>query len=284
MTSRREGFSTSIRSPLAASTQSPPISMLATGPPYTQRGYALRVPPISHDELIALLTAHELPETMADDAVWGLALLPGGTGRSRLGGRPEIAGEWPLNEGRGLTHLASIALDELPDFPGRGQLPAEGTLVFFVDFSLESEGWGPADGRASVLELIHVAPGTPAATAEPPHEPRGRYDVPVLLNERRVRFEPVLTMRYLDDVPDEIWDAYDAFAEALDTPDHLLLGEPVFIQEDPREDGELSLLQLNWDEELRFMFGDGGEVTFYGSPEDLRDGRWERVKAMPDSS
>ncbi len=123
--------------------------------------------------------------------------------------------------GGGLEHLASIALDELPDFPGREQLPADGTLVFFVDFSLGSEGWGPVDGGASVLELIHVAPGAAISTAEPPHEPRGRYDVPVL---------------------------------------------------------------LNWDEELRFMFGGGGGVTFYGSPEDLRDGRWERVKAMPDSS
>jgi uncharacterized protein YwqG len=242
------------------------------------------VPPTSHEELIALLAAHELPATMADDAVWGLALLPGGEGRSRLGGRPEIAGEWPLNEGHGLTHLASIALDELPEFPARGHLPSEGTLVFFADFSLESEGWGPVDAGASVLELLYVPPGAATTPAEPPHEPRGRYDVPVLLEERRVRFEPVLTLPYPDELPDDVWDAYEPFAEALDTPDHLLLGEPVFIQEDPREDGELSLLQLNWDEELRFMFGDGGQITFYGSPEDLRAGRWERVKAMPDSS
>jgi uncharacterized protein YwqG len=132
---------------------------------------------------------------MADDAAWGVALLPGGNGDSRLGGRPQIASPWPVNDGRGLTHLASIVLEEVPEFPGREHLPSEGTLVFFVDFSIESEGWGPAVAGESVFELIYVPAGAEVATAEPPDEPRGHYDVPVLLQERRVRFAPLLTVR-----------------------------------------------------------------------------------------
>ena len=75
----------------------------------------------------------------------------------------------------------------------------------------------------------------------------------------------------------------DAYCVDLDAPEHLLLGEPVYIQEDPREPGELSLLQLNWDVELGFTYGDGGQISFYGRPEDLRAGRWQHVKATPDS-
>lgn len=240
--------------------------------------------PTNHDELRALVAAHGLPEELASRAVWGIALLPGGTGRSRLGGRPEITDAWPMNNGCGLTHLASIALDELPDVPDRAHLPREGTLVFFADFSLENEGWGSADGREPVMELMYITPGAHTELAVPPEEPRGRYDVPVVLNERRVRFESVLTLPCLEDTDDEFDEAYWHFVGELGSPDHLLLGEPAYLQADPREPGELSLLQLNWDEELRFVYGDGGQISFYGHPDDLRAGRWQRIKATPDSA
>jgi uncharacterized protein YwqG len=213
-------------------------------------------------------------------------LVPDGDGRSRLGGLPEIPGAWPLNDGRGLTHLASIALDELPDFPGRSQLPTDGTLVFFADFSEESEGWGPAVGNDSVIALVHVPPGADTAPAVPPEETRDDYAVPVVLTERRVRFEPVLTMK-LDfnfELPDALDEAYSDFGEALATPDHLLLGEPVYLQGDPREPGELSLFQMNWDDDLDFVYGDGGQISFYGTAEDISGGRWHRIRVTPESS
>jgi uncharacterized protein YwqG len=242
------------------------------------------VPLTSLDELRSLLAEHELPVGLADGAAWGFALSPGGYGRSKLGGLPEIPQAWPVNNGRGLTHLASIALDELPDSPARSQLPGEGTLVFFADFSEQNEGWGPADNNAPVIEVLHVFAGTEVTVATPPEEQRGEYEVPVVLNERRIRFEPVLTMPYDDDAADEFEDDYDAFCEKVESPDHLLLGEPVYIQEDPRSAGETSLLQLNWDEELGYMHGDGGQISFYGPADDLRAGRWQSVKATPDSS
>jgi hypothetical protein len=35
-------------------------------------------------------------------------LVGGGAGRSKLGGRPEVPGSWPINNGRGLTHLGLL--------------------------------------------------------------------------------------------------------------------------------------------------------------------------------
>jgi hypothetical protein len=39
-----------------------------------------------------------------------------------------------------------------------------------------------------------------------------------------------------------------------------------------------------WDEDLGFMYGDGGDISFYGAPEDMRAGRWDRLEVTPDSS
>jgi hypothetical protein len=80
--------------------------------------------PTSRAELVELVRAFALPEWIAQQARWGLALLPDGSGRSHLGGRPALPdGTWPINDGRGLTHLASIALEELPGIEGRERLP-----------------------------------------------------------------------------------------------------------------------------------------------------------------
>jgi uncharacterized protein YwqG len=241
--------------------------------------------PTTSDELRRLLARHGLPVELAERAVTGLALIPGGTGQSKLGGRPYVAAAWPTNNGRALTHLASIALEELPDVPMRSSLPREGTVVFFVDLSFDNEGWSPATASEPTVEIVHVPTASVAAAATPPDEQRGEYEVPVVLNERRVQFMSVLTLP-----AEELYEALDAhdspddFLVELHMPEHLVLGEPEYIQGDPREPGEVSVLQLNWDEELGFMYGDGGEVSFYGSPEDLQAGRWERIKVAVESS
>ena len=122
--------------------------------------------------------------------------------------------------------------------------------------------------------------------AVPPDDSRDDDDVPVVLTERRVGLKPVLTMKpgFVDELPDELEDAYYDFGDALETPDHLLFGEPVYLQEDPREPGELSLFQMNWDEDLDFVYGDGGQISFYGTVDDISAGRWHRIKATPGSS
>ena len=69
--------------------------------------------------LAALLSAFDLPPLLLPQARWGLALVEGGSGRSKLGGRPQLDPDWPVHEDHPLTHLASIALGEPPPFPGR---------------------------------------------------------------------------------------------------------------------------------------------------------------------
>jgi uncharacterized protein YwqG len=171
-------------------------------------------------------------------------LVPDGRGRSQLGGVPAIPGEWPVSNGRALTHLASIALEELPAIPQRASLPGDGTLVFFADFSFENEGWGPVTADHPAIEIVHVPAGAASAQATPPDEQRDEREVPVVLNELRVRFEAVVN---------------------------------------PREPEDLNLLQLNWDEELGFMFADAGQISFWAAPEDLRAGNWHRIMATTES-
>jgi len=241
--------------------------------------------PTTVDELQQLLARHGLPSALGDRAVIGLALIPGEQGQSKLGGQPKVAAPWPTNNGRALTHLASIALEELPDVPARSVLPREGTVVFFADLSFDNEGWSPADGADSVIEIVHVLPGSVTTATTPPDEQRDPDEVPVVLNERRVQFLPVLTLP-----AEELYEALehhedpDGFLVELDMPAHLLLGEPEYIQGDPRGPGEVSLLQLNWDEDLGFTYGDGGEISFYASPDNLRAARWSDVKASLESS
>lgn len=70
--------------------------------------------------LAALLHGAGLPQTaagqVAADAAWAIVLEPGGTGATRLGGLPVLPADtpWPTADGRPLTHLATIALAELP--------------------------------------------------------------------------------------------------------------------------------------------------------------------------
>jgi hypothetical protein len=56
-------------------------------------------------------------------------------------------------------------------------------------------------------------------------------------------------------------DARFALQERLDSLEHLLLGHPAYIQDNPHE-----------------------EITFFGAPEDIRAGHWDRLHAQVDSS
>jgi hypothetical protein len=234
----------------------------------------LRLVPRSGDALAELLEANGIQRSLVERSKWGLAIVSGGVGESRLGGRPMLEDRWPLHNGRPLTHLASIALAELPDFEDRDLLPREGTLVFFADF---------IDEVQLNARVIYVPPGAGQLLA-PPQDARDQRDVPVELNERRVRFQPVLTLAIPRDLRDADHEALRDVDELLESADHLLLGHPVYIQDNPPEDGQISLLQLNWDEPLNFMYGDGGQITFHGAPHDIHAGRWNRLSAQLDSS
>ncbi len=72
-------------------------------------------------------------------------LAPGGDGRSRLGGIPNMVSEWPRNDGRSLGCIAQLDLEAVRAAAGPEWLPAEGRLMFFYDFELWSSGLSAED-------------------------------------------------------------------------------------------------------------------------------------------
>ena len=230
--------------------------------------------PDSRAKLAEVLEAHGIRASLAQQAKWGLGLVPADAAESRLGGRPLIDGEWPRSsDGHAHTHLASIALSEVPDFEERDLLPSSGTLVFFAFVG---------DAGDDEAHVVHV-PTAAGARIAPPDESLEERVVPAELEERRVRLEPMLTLPFPDDLEDEEETAL-LNLEELNAPDHLLLGHPIYVQDNPPEDGRISLLQINWDEPLGFTFGDGGQITLHGTADDIRAGRWDRIIAQTDDS
>jgi hypothetical protein len=49
-------------------------------------------------------------------------------------------------------------------------------------------------------------------------------------------------------------------------------------------EGNVDLRQLGWDEDWGFTYADGGHVTFHGTGEDIRAGRWDRIQVLFESS
>lgn len=264
-------------------------------PAGTRRPARLRRPPDTRDELRRILRDRDLPERIAEHAAWGLALVGGGTGESRLGARPDLpAGEpWPTCEGRALTHLLTLDLAEVPDLEGRELLPADGTLVFLADLTEDGELWEPrAVGDNPSVMLRHLAAGTDVHQPEPPPGTPHEYDPPVVLRRRRVRFEPVLTLpEVLEGLTaderlgyEELYWQLVELTPGLREPAHLLLGHPVPTQEDPREPGEVALLHIGPDGALGFEYLDGGDLTVHGAEDDVRAGRWDRLTVSANSS
>jgi len=276
-------------------------------------------------ELDALLRSHRVSQRsrrlLTARAEWGLyAVRRSGAGVSRLGGPALLprGTRWPVRRGRPLTFVAAIALDELPPFPDRQLLPADGTLLFFAAME---KLWEPASGNrpGGPLRVLHVPTGTPLdrARAPKPTRPRPPDAYPVGMRAFPVAFRPKLTLldpvlagfdrtirlgprdarayerasRTWDDrwgVPP--WPAEDDLDE--DTERQLdaasqswnqILGIPVTSQDDPRDRGQVALLTV-----IPYTIGgdflDGGDVSFVIGRRDLRARRWSRISVVPSSS
>lgn len=229
-------------------------------------------------------------------AAWGILLTPGGSGVSRLGGLPvlEAGTPWPSRDGRPLTHLATIALDELPDVEGRDALPADGLLSFFADLSEAGEFWEPVELHESdTAVILRTAAGVTTYEPQAPQAPDAEeHDAPIRLEELRVRATPRLQLREfgfgfaertlgIDAVGEHL---LVATAERINGEAHAqLLGYPPVVQDDPREDGQVAVFHLAHAPDIGFEFLDGGDVLFYADEADVRDGRWERATAWPSS-
>ena len=151
--------------------------------------------PRDRDELAVLLEGAGLTDAEAAsivaDAEWSIQFVPGRAGVSRLGGAPVLATStpWPHADDRPLTHLATIAMAELPAVEGRDYLPEDGVLSFFADLSEEGELVDAVEpGEGALAAVIHTAPGVPTHEPEPPGE---------RLDELRVESTARLQLRHL---------------------------------------------------------------------------------------
>ena len=218
--------------------------------------------------------------SVAADAQWGILLRPGGAGVSRLGGAPVLAAgtPWPHADDRPLTHLATIALDELPAVDGREHLPEDGLLSFFAELGEAFvEPIEPGDDtRRELAAVIHTPAGAPVYEPTPPDD---------ALDEQRVSPVARLQLRHFATSRDALAQhVVLRLAEAVNGPDlPQLLGHPWPVQEDPREPGQIVLFHISETVGLGFAFMDAGDIHFLGTPEDIKACRWDRLAVIPNS-
>lgn len=226
----------------------------------------------------------------AEQAREGARLVPGGSGRTRIGGIPDLPPEagWPVGHGRPLEFVAQVDLSELHRaLPSA--LPPQGLLSFFLD----QFEWGEIGGRV----LYHDLSADAFQRRSPPPGPEVRRlfgllksREPVrLYREAPLRFERTLTLP--DDgyagIPDAEWDALGELRRELNEG-HRLLGHAHPVQGAMEGDcASLTgipatrwrlLLQIDTDEKNSdMMWGDAGTVYWWIPEEDAPAGRFDRV-------
>lgn len=236
-----------------------------------------------------------------------LRLAPGGAGGSRLGGAPEMTGEWPRYEGRPLSLVAQLDLGEMRAAQGPDWLPAEGRLLFFYD--LEYSGWGydPKDAGCAVVR--HERGAAAAASAPDDLAETLRLDAHLvgftadvsIPSEERLEIDWRSLTRQ-----DER--ALEAAVEAFTPPEpsHQVGGYPgpiqddgmerqcqlvsngVYMGKDVRQSAEITalergaddwrlLLQVDSDEDAGLMWGDTGRLYFWIREQDARAGDFTKT-------
>ncbi|WP_205698025.1 DUF1963 domain-containing protein [Conexibacter sp. SYSU D00693] len=218
---------------------------------------------------------------------------PARRGTSRLGGRPDLppTTPWPVCQGRPMAFLGQVRLAELP----RGylpELPRAGLLSFFTDVEGEDPGSWLTGGRCSTVMRLPLGRGRLERRATP------RRQRPLVLRSARVRLRGHASLPASEDtrvaaplqhiaISDfEPWFRFREDLRGTREPLHHLGGYADFGQLDPRR-WECSrsvpvtkwrlLLQVEWDEPLGFMVGDGGVLFVHVRESDLRAGRFDRL-------
>lgn len=197
------------------------------------------------------MTAFELVTSPAQD-------IP--VGASKLGGRADLPpGEpWPSRDGRPLSFVVQV---DLATVDTAGVLPADGLLSFFYD--AVEQPWGSEDGDASGTAVRWTAGGTPLERREFPGDLDafdGRFD------PMRVAVEPFGERTGEDD-------------EDGDEVVHRLLGTPDVIQNELDDEGTL-LFQIDSDEDAAMMWGDGGRLYVFLSPDALARRDWSAARTV----
>ena len=239
-------------------------------------------------------------------------LVGAGMGRSRIGGLPDLADQfpWPMRNGRAMAFLAQIDLAELRAAQGPDWLPDRGLLFVFYDdeegtwgFSPDDRGsWAVIHDPAAMAQAAERAPSEPKPTAQFPEQPIAMRPHLSLPTPERLAIDT-------RDVDDAGLDAIDALLQASegDLPLHQVGGWPHPIQNDSMElecqlasngincgdpEGYQSdranalasgvsewrlLLQLDSDDASDMMWGDSGMLYFWIREADARAGDFSKV-------
>ena len=235
--------------------------------------------------------------------------MPGGEARlggTRLGGRPDLPRgmRWPSCRGHRLAFLMQVDLAELA-LAAPGRVGGSGRLLVFGDLRMRWDGitqielaHGPVR-RGSCVQVRHVtAPPAELAPRRTPKRTRSLRSTPVTLRPTLTipEYEVAETLlgRRFSEREYEAWSelSFEAAAGALGArapfvPQHQLLGWAAPVQTDPgyscgkgrRLPPRQLLLQLDFDERLRFYYGDGGALYVTILPSDLRAGHFTRLCA-----
>lgn len=220
----------------------------------------------------------------------------GGSGNSRLGGVPDLAGPWPRYEGRPLSCVAQLDLAELRAADGPDWLPDNGRLMFF--YELEHGSWGMEAKDAGSAAVVYEV-GEPKPAVEPADLGEGEK-----FRGHPVQFSPAVSLPSEDRLGLD-WRgmtkaerlAVQAAVEALQPtePVHQVGGFPRPVQADDMEaqcqqvtqgldrrrtgpkpnGGTFSadwrlLLQVDTDNDAGMMWGDTGMLYFWIREQDAR--------------
>jgi uncharacterized protein YwqG len=230
-----------------------------------------------------------------------------GESRSYLGGTPPLAAgtAWPTKGADALTFLACLDLESLREVSVLPWLPPSGRLLFFYD--TENQPWGFDPKHRGGWAVLHTADASTAATRQPPTPALPRIGV----SFESVRSVPswerpeVSALQMTDAEADTLVDLQSAVYRK--EPCHQVDGFPNPIQGDEMElecqlvshgiyCGDASgyesakaaalrggasewklLLQVDSDDDLKVMWGDGGVLYFWIREGDARAGRFENA-------
>ena len=259
-------------------------------------------------ELCREVGHEEWAEDAAGVARVGIRLTPG-DGRSRLGGLPDVPETfaWPVWEDAELRLIAQVALDELPE----SELPRSGSLLVFYALDRAPSGLALDDGGA--CRIVHVGdqPTTRAQRAEhlpelpvtaspelmlpdvPPFDAEAwDLDAWSELRERLAglqgveleeRVERYHALHRLLGYPDTFAGGMELDAELLESGIDFEAEPYAHLQYDdlaPAAAEWRLLLQLSNDDELGVALGYLDRVFVWIRDEDLRAGRFDRVRAF----
>lgn len=238
-------------------------------------------------------------------------LLRGGEGNSKIGGLPDgmPAKEWPTLDGAPLSFLAQIEMADVRQANGPDWLPSEGRLLFFYDTEHQPWGFDPADrGGWRVIHQSTSKSDLPsldilrdAIFPEKRMRAIAGKSLPEASSERIGMDLQGLT----DEEFDQLYDATEEPYEGM--PAHQVGGFPSPIQgdhmeleaqlvsnglycgdssgyDDPRAKELASgvadwvlLMQLDSDDDVDMMWGDGGRLFFWIREQDARRGDFSNV-------